>query len=510
MRRPVAGVLSLLAAASIACAQTCVSSGVSVAAEGGRLGDPWRVDVHAGPLLVGVLGLDLAPGPVVTPIGTICLGLTPALQLHTLFFDAAGTASLGGVMPVNLAFVGYEISAAAVSIDPSQPNGLGLSNGDSFRVRQGRFWFVDPGTATPFGSTPAQIAASNVVTDDVVFAQPLTTTVRDAVTMRERGWLVLLLGNGSLAAYDGTSATPAWTATLTGAAAQATRMLAPPGGDTLVLLAYGTPASPFGAGTPGSVHVVSVPGGAVASVALSAGNPDAMVLVPGTSIVMLRLPNAVVPFVYEAPLLLPAIGLPAGFGAPVDWQVGIGSLLYVLHAGQAPSPFSGALPAAITVVDVSALSVMTTMQLSMAPPVEFLRAGPGSSGPALYVYGAAAATLEEFGQVTLTPVASIAAGSGITAMELSSLGTQWLVLCSGPGCGGPALFGLGVGTTALAPLASLSGTPANALAVSPSVLFGKACTAVGSVATPFGTDPFAAASSAVLPISSMALRIVVD
>jgi hypothetical protein len=465
----------------------------------------------ATPGVIGVLGLDLAGGPVATPLGTICLGLTPALQLNTLLFDTAGRASFQGLMPPNPAFAGFEIHAVALSLDPSLPNGLGLSNGDSLRVRQPRFWFVDPGSSTPFGTTPGAIAATNVVTDDLVFSQTLTTSVRDAATVRERGWLVLLLGDGSLAAFDGDAMAPAWTLTLTGSAAQANRLLAPPGGDTLLLLGYGTAPSPFGGGTPGSVHVVSIATGAVTSVQLPAGNPDAMLHVPDTNLVMLRLANGVVPFAYDAPLLLPAIPLPGGFGGLVDWDIGLGPLLYVLHGGQAPNPIGGtALPGAISIVDVSALSVVSTTQLGMAPPVQLLRTGIGSAGPAVFAYGSAAAAIEEFEQVTLAPVATIAVGSGITAIEPSSLGSLLLLLCSGGGCGGPAVLGVDVGTTVINSSLPLGGTPAPQLAVSPSVLFGKACIAVGNTATPFGSDPLVPAMATALPFSTAALRIVVD
>ncbi len=168
------------------------------------------------------------------------------------------------------------------------------------------------------------------------------------------------------------------------------------------------------------------------------------------------------------------------------------------------------LPPAISVVDVVLGAVLTTSQLAMVPPVQLLRAGPGSAGPAVYAYGTAAGALEELAQGTLTPVATLLVGAGISAMELSALGTQWLLLCSGGGCGGPALLGLPVGTTSVATLTGLA-APQPALAVSPSAGFGKACLVAGSaVALPFGTDPFTGAVGVSLPISSGAFRIVAD
>src|SRR4029079_12994102 len=96
------------------------------------------------------------------------------------------------------------------------------------------------------------------------------------------------------------------------------------------------------------------------------------------------------------------------------------------------------------------------------------------------------------------------------AMGLSPLGTQWLLLCTGGGCGGPSLLQLPVGTTTLAPLVSLGATPTS-LAASPSAGYGQACLAQSSnfVAT-FGCDPFTSLGSVSLPATSTAWRVLVD
>ncbi|HZN39996.1 MAG TPA: hypothetical protein VFD82_14390 [Planctomycetota bacterium] len=503
--------LAALCLTTVALAQgPCPAVGVTVDASGGRLGDAWRVDIGASPTVLGVLGLDFAPGPIPTPIGTICLGLTPSLLTVAFLTDPAGTATFAGLLPPAPAFAGIDIYAAAITLDPAQPGGWGVSNGDSFRVREPRFWFVNPGSATPFGTTPGAIAATNAIADTVAFSQTLTTAVRDAATVPERGWLVLLLASGSLVAYDGVSPTPVLNTALTGAAASAFKILAVPGGDTLLLLTFGTPPSPFSPGSPGSVHNVSLPGGTVASVPLTAGNPNSMILIPGTTLVYLLVANGLIPFDHGSATLSPVVALPSGFGGVADLQTAAG-LLYVLHGGQAAGPFSGSQPAAITVVDPLAQTLLLTQQLTMPVPATMLRAGLGSAGPALYAYGATAAALHEFAQGSVGVVGTVPVGTGITHMELSSLGTMWLLYCSGPSCGGPALLGMLVGTTVVVPLAALGAQPQPAFAVSPSAGYGKVCLVLGnSLASPFQTEPFAPGTAVVLPIVSFGFRILSD
>lgn len=493
-----------------AAAQICTGAGVLVAASGGRLGDTWRVDAFGAPSVVGVCGLDLVPGPTPTPLGALCLGLSGNLQLFAFLFDASGAGAVSGLLPANAAFAGIEVYATAISFDPAQPGGIGRGNGASFVLREPHFWFVHPGSTTPFGTIPGAIAQTNAISDSVTFAQTLTTSVLDAASVPERGWLALLLGNGRLVAYDGVGATPVFNTLLTGAAGGASRILNVPGADLLLLLAPGTPPGPFGGGTPGSLHYATLPAGTISlSVPLASGNPDTMLAVPGSSLVLVRLPDRVVPFDHGSATLLPSIPLPTGFGALVDWQLTNG-ILYVLHGGAAPSPFGGGQPAAISVIDVAALSYGFTTSLAMAPPVQLLRAGPGSLGPAVYVYGTTAGALEEFAQGSLASVATIPVGSGIGAIELSALGTQWLLSCTGGGCGAPTLLQMLPGSTTVSPLAPLA-APQSTIAVSPSAAWGKACLVLGTnVAAPFRTDPFAPLGSIVLPSASSSWRIVAD
>jgi hypothetical protein len=413
-------------------------------------------------------------------------------------------------MPANPVFAGITIYATALAFSPLLPGGFGLGNGAQFTLREPRFWCVSPGVTSPFGITPGLIVPVTGISDGVLYSQTLPSSVIDAAGAPERGLLVVRLGNSTLAAYDGSGPTPVWNTALTGNAAQSTGVLAVDA-DLALLLSPGSAPGPFGGGTPGQLHLVSLTDGSViASYPMAAGNPDAMLHVPGTTQVCLRLANGVSTFDWSTGQYAPTIPLPTTNGGYVDWQIASG-ILYVLHSGTVPGPFGGSTtPPAVSVVSVSSQTVLWTNTLTMTPTASMLRAGPGSAGPALYVYGSAGG-LQEYSQVLVAPVASVAAGSGIAAMELSALGTQWLLLCTGGGCGGPTLLQIPVGTTSLLTVASLQATP-SALAVSPSASFGKACFVQGTnLASPFLTDPAVNLGGVVLPApTATGWRIVVD
>lgn len=505
-------VLSPLALLTAATAQApCPANGLTLQASGGRLGDPWSFTMNGPVSSFGLLGLDLAQGPTPTPIGTVCIGVTPALALLSFTTDAQGRASIGGQMPLNPALTGMPVYGAAAAVDATRPSGFATSNGDSITPYQPRLFFIDPGTASPFGSTPGGFDALNMVTGNVVFSSRLTTQVRDAVYVRERHWLVLLLGNNTVAGYDGFNGGPVFTATLTGTAASASRLLAPPGGDRLLLLSPGTAPSPFSGGTPGSVHFLALPAGTLVTLPLPAGNPDAMLLAPGTNLAFLRISLGVVPVDHVNRALLPAITLPQGFGGLVDWQMA-GNRLWCLHSGQAAGPFSTGMPAALSAIDVTTQAVLFTNQLAMNAPVEMLRAGPGTTGPSLYVYGTSAGVLQEFDQSNGTAWGSVPIGSGIVDMQLSTLGSQWLFLCNGAGCGGPSLIGMWSFTLLVTPLSVLPAGVQPRIAVLPSSSFARACLVAGNnTASPFATDPFVSLSSSVLlPVTSPQFRIISD
>lgn len=510
MLRTTAALVLLSSFSSVALAQ-CPSTGVALTASGGRLGDGWRVDAVGPAGALGVFGLDIAGGtPVPTPFGPICLGLTPALVALTFVFDPTGHGFVGGVMPANPIFAGTTIYAAALAFSPQLPGGFGVGNGAQFTLREPRFWCVSPGTTSPFGSTPGVIVPMNGISDSTLYSLTLPSSVIDAATAPQRGLLVVRLGNGALAAYDGSGPTPVWNVALTGNAASSSRLLAV-SDDLLLMLSPGSAPGPFGGGTPGTIHLVSLTNGALLqSYPMASGNPDAMLAVAGTTQVVLRLASGVATFDWSNGQYSPVTALPTTNGGFVDWQA-TGGLLYVLHSGTTPGPFGGTgTPPAVSVVTIPSPTVLWTVPLTMTGTASMLRVGPGSAGPGLYVYGSAG-VLQEYSQVLVNPVGSLSVGTGINSMELSALGTQWLLLCAGGGCGGPTLLQMAAGTNTLLPVAALQAAP-SPLAVSPSASYGKACFVQGSnLGTPFVTDPAGTLGGVVLPApTSAGWRILVD
>jgi hypothetical protein len=80
MRSSVARVvqaLVLLALAAPASAQSpCGPNGLTLGWGGTtRLGDAFSIDLLGTPSVSGLLGADVLPGPVSTPVGLVCLGL---------------------------------------------------------------------------------------------------------------------------------------------------------------------------------------------------------------------------------------------------------------------------------------------------------------------------------------------------------------------------------------------------------------------------------------------------
>src|SRR5262245_5809887 len=87
----------------------CPPQGITLTTNGGRLGDAWSIAMTGRPFAPGALGLDVSPGPVTTPIGTICLGFTPSLVLLPFAFDAGGNATIGSVLPPIPTFAGVRL-----------------------------------------------------------------------------------------------------------------------------------------------------------------------------------------------------------------------------------------------------------------------------------------------------------------------------------------------------------------------------------------------------------------
>src|SRR5688572_10155261 len=106
MRKPIQSVL-VLALLSAALLGQCPSNGLVLTFSGERLGDPWGLSLYGTPGVSGLVGVDETGGPVLTPIGPICLGLTPNLQLLSFALDGTGQFSMGGLLPPSPSLIGF-------------------------------------------------------------------------------------------------------------------------------------------------------------------------------------------------------------------------------------------------------------------------------------------------------------------------------------------------------------------------------------------------------------------
>src|SRR5262245_42762136 len=120
----------MLAGAGIGFAQSpCGPSGLTLAWNGTRLGDQFTLGLSGTPFVSGLVGADLAPGPVQTPVGLVCLGLTGATQFAPFALDAQGSFTASGIIPAIPAFAGLSAYLQAGALDATQPGGFALSNG---------------------------------------------------------------------------------------------------------------------------------------------------------------------------------------------------------------------------------------------------------------------------------------------------------------------------------------------------------------------------------------------
>ena len=97
-----ATVLAILSAFAgpVASQSVCPGNGaLTLATTGGRLGDPFSLTLSGTPNVSGLLGFDLAGGPVITALGNVCFGLSPALQLQSFTLDPAGGFGIAGLVP---------------------------------------------------------------------------------------------------------------------------------------------------------------------------------------------------------------------------------------------------------------------------------------------------------------------------------------------------------------------------------------------------------------------------
>ncbi len=490
LRHPVS--ILLLVSAVLVGQTSCPPQGLSLALDGGRLGDPWAMGIFGTAYAQGVLALDAVGGPVVTPIGTVCVGLSPALQLVPIALDSGGSFTLSGVLPLSTSLTDLRLFLAAAVADTAQTSGFALSNGVSVRFRPPRIYFVNQGVISPFGSTPGAMTAYDAMTDVFGVTVQFPAYVFDVARIPSRDAIAVLLANNTLRLIDDANGTTVGTITFPTSAGTPTRVVSVD--DRIVVSWPGTPPSPFSGGVPGTVRVYSAATlSLLSTTTANNGNPDAMIRIPGSSFVYLRAGNTVIPFDSALGLTLPSITIGTGSGVIADWVLDNG-VLYCLLGGTT-GIFGGGTPAAMNAVNVATHGLVfpgpTT--IATALPAQMIRVGPGAFGTSVYVYSAGAATMFRYDAATFLLQNSLAIGSGLSQMELSPGGSEWLLMCPFAGCSAPGQASLEV----VSPLsftptvvASFAGTLQNVLVPIRSATMRKAyVVATTNTVVPFGTDP---------------------
>jgi hypothetical protein len=431
MRNPLA-VLVVLALLSAAVLGQCPSNGLTLTFAGERLGDPWALNLYGAPGASGVLAVDDTGGPVLTPIGPVCLGLTPNLQLLDFQLDGTGQFGMGGLLPPSPSLINFTAFLQAAAPSPSIPGGFAVSNGASLKLRPPRVFFIHPGYASPFGSTPGAFCGYDAL-GDVVFtpAIQLAGLVQDAIMIPALNWIAFLLGNGTVACYDAHTGAPTLTIPVATTPSYAAEIAVE--GTTLYALHRGMVPSPFSGGTPGALTSYSLPTGTPGFTCnLSSGNPNGLLVLPGTGAAYLRLGSNIVPVSLVSGIELPWIVLGGAAGEISEWVLG-GTVLYCLLPGQSAGIFgSPAVPPEIASINTFTHTVIHTATALNVPsgPATMIRYGPGTLGnPSLFVYVLNnPVPMLEVNPNTLAISQGIPMSTFMTEMVLSPGGTEWLLL----------------------------------------------------------------------------------
>lgn len=516
MMRTLVSVALVAFAASTAAVGQCPSQGLQLVFQGERIGDPYACGVFGNPGAPGVLGVDAAGGPSQTPSGPVCLGLTPQLQLITFTLDSLGQFFITGTTSPYPPLIGFTAYLQAAAVDGGQPNGLAFSNGRKVVLRPPRIYFVDPGNASPFGVVPGRWSGFDALTDtSYTTAINLASSVQDVAVCKDLGLLVFLLSNGTIQCFDTTTA--ALVRTFPALTSPALPAKIAVDGTTLYAMHTGTPPSPFGGGSPGGIRSYDLNNGSPGIVVtLAAGNPDAMMLFPGTGFAYLRTGVSITPIdVVNAtalsPIVLSSVATSGGIG---DWVLA-NNILYCVFPGAQPGLFTTGAPALLNAVNTLNHTALfpDAVNMNVNGPVTMLRYGPGSTGNTLFAFiPSYPQPLIEVNPSSLLTIGPIAVSTGLSEMTLSPGGSEWLLLCTGPVCGASqqlqTLVPPAMTVNTISPLLY----PMQLLISLPSATLRRAFMLHNyNTVVPFSTDFSGVPITTVpLPISSPAMRYAVD
>ena len=465
-----------LAATAHATAQSCPANGLTLATTGGRLGDPYSLTLTGPPAASGIFAVDTAPGPLSTPLGTICLGLSAALQTAPFTLDAAGSFTVTGVIPPVPLLDGVTAYLQAAAPHPTLP-GYVTSNGASVKLRPPRLIVVDPGydngLLPPFHVyIPGRLWTYDTMTYGFSPVCNLNTTsrARRIVPVRKSGLVVLWTQTGLLAVD--------------------------PAGPSIVAAAAYPPGGIFGGGglaAEGDTFFF-LTGSTLRTYLLPSLTPVLNVTLPVTDARFVVTPGG--PFAYvvtsyavlRVNLTTGAVSPPVQLSSAADgasynrWVLANG-VIYVAFQTS-----SGKINGFDTATQTALLP--SPALIPNSAPLDVLRAGPGTQGPALFYVNQTAGTLYQLSPTTL----SVTAGPisvGNVQMELSDGGTEWLLT------GGPNVSVMNPATLAITPTAIPLGSSSSLITLRsgsvPSVYLFNYPTSL----TPIATDPTTVASPAI-------------
>jgi hypothetical protein len=512
MRNLIGAVLLGIAIPVVGFAQ-CAANGLTLVEQGNRLGDWFSVSLTGTPGVPGLLGVDIAAGPLTSPIGTLCIGQSSALQLLPFTLDPAGHYLLTGILPPSPALNGTAVYLQAAAIDPAQPNGSALSNGRTLTLRPPRVYFIQPGNPSPlFPIVPGSWCAYDLLTDSVLYGPvPLAFPVRDVVAIPSLDWIAFTggFGNGAdyIQCFDANTGLP----TLS--------ILPAPGSFPNKLAVIGKTLYVMRSGTPPGLDAYALPSGATvfSTNLVGTASPQKMILAPDAGVAYLHSDSVqpLVPAIHVVNLTtglqLPSIPLNDPHN-PTEWLVQ-GNTLYLMWQVGAGQLFgSPALQ-----------SIDTTTQLPLQPAPVFLpwsgvgsklRYGPGQFGNCLFLtVPQAQPSLIQVNPVTLAPINQVQGSFGwLTDMVLSPGGTEWLMVgCPYPpfGCS-PSLSAMQVPSMTVSPLGPVPVSPfSQPLFSIPSTTLRRAFIASPGFMAPFSTDP-ATPPVMSIPIPFPNARVLID
>jgi hypothetical protein len=434
----------LVASAAGAQVATCPGSGLSVM--GGRLGDPWSIALTGPPGAAGVLASDASGGPVATPFGTVCLGLTPSLVTTPLTLDATGNFAMSGVLPVASPIpVGSTLFTQAALAHPTLPGGYSITNGAAVAIRSPAL-FVFRSGLTPL------LDRIDAKTDTITFSVALPGQAGSILRIPRLGWIAFRIGTSVICIDDLTGAT---VLTVPGAfntnESPVGSMAVSDDGSYLFVSTFGSTWTGSGFSVLASVRTYSLPSGAL--VGAPAVFPFAsccnrgLYHVPGSTIVYVVATDRIYVVNGVTGVLITTLILPGSLAGSKDFAFASPGRMWVVVAGS------------LYGIDTASHTQVAGPALLGAGSIVPLAIGPGPTGPSLWAiesFGLGGSAIIHASLITLVPQT---AGTLITSLfapeaALSAGGTGMIVLSSGSGGSTANLFDVNVTTGAIAPVAS--------------------------------------------------------